>query len=206
MCVGQFLWVSFPRSLRSVARISTPLNIFHINVLSSSLSSSSSSSSLSSWWTRIWFISDALNWFRRCIPHAPNWLIGQCREYEIRHLKPDLIFQWKMLLTFFFFCCKATQMGFWFGACEIRRLNQAVYIDGKYISCMNRSCLLGFRPRIKTKSSRVYNYDNFVRVFNITNHLLKHHSLYFAPLFWVNEWMASVRISNRLSHGDSWWA
>ena len=57
---------------------------------------------------------------------------------------------------------------------------------------INSSYLLGFRPRRKTISERVQNYYNFVRVFDITNHLLTCHSLYFAPLFRVDKSYSNV--------------
>ena len=51
--------------------------------------------------------------------------------------------------------------------------------------CIDIQCiwgaLQGFPQLRKTISPRVKNYDNFSRVFEITNHLLTCHSLYLAP-------------------------
>ena len=78
-----------------------------------------------------------------------------------------------------------------FNCVEFESLNMYFY----YINC---SYSLGFRPRRKTISPRVQNYDNFVRVYDITNHLLTRHLLYFAPLFRIDEWMATRSLFSML--------
>ena len=64
--------------------------------------------------------------------------------------------------------------------------------------CINYSDFKGFPPLRKTVSPpQVKNYDNFLRVFLIANHLQTRHSLYLANEF--NEWQRAPFLERELS-------